>query len=300
VSTRIEPGEAAGPAGALPRIGFIGLGAMGAPMAERLRAGGYPVCLWARRPGTLDRFPRADYARAASPAELGAVSDVVCVCVAGDDDVRAVLLGPRGVLAGPADGAVLLVHSTVAPRTCAELAQLARENGAALLDAPVSGGTWAAAVGTLTVMVGGDSVAFDQVRPVLERLGSVVRHMGEIGAGQRMKLLNNVLSFSNGRIASIAIENAVRLGLELDAVLEVLRTGSGRSFSLEVIADHVLPEADWADRTRAITAKDTELYAAMIAAAGLPADELLRLARQRVSQAGPELDPPPPVRGAGG
>jgi 3-hydroxyisobutyrate dehydrogenase len=273
------------------RIGFIGLGAMGAPMAERLRSGGYPVSLWARRLRTLDRFPRDGYGRAASPAELAAVSDVVCVCVAGDDDVREVLLGPVGVLAGLAERAVVLVHSTVAARTCAELAESALDRGAVLLDAPVSGGTSAAAAGTLTVMVGGDAAAFTRVRPVLERLGSVVCHVGETGAGQRMKLLNNALSFSNGRIASIAIENAVRLGLELEAVLAVLRSSSARSFSLDVIADHVLPDAGWADRTRAITSKDTELYAAMIAAAGLPPDELLRLARQRVEHAGPELDP---------
>ncbi|HVU90987.1 MAG TPA: NAD(P)-binding domain-containing protein [Jatrophihabitans sp.] len=277
------------PVGTPPRIGFVGLGAMGAPMAERLRGGGHQVSLWARRPQTLERFPEPGYSRAKTLEDLGAASDVVCVCVVGDADVREVVAGPSGLLSGSAPDTAILVHSTVAARTCRELAETASGRGVAVLDAPVSGGPGAAAAGTLAVMVGGDRAVFDRLRPVLGLLGRVVRYMGPVGAGEAMKVLNNALAFANGRLASIAVENAVRLGLELGAAIDVLGAGSARSSALDVIVHQYLPDPSWGERTKYITAKDTELYAGLVEAAGLGADELLRLARQRVEFAGPRL-----------
>ena len=122
------------------RAGFIGLGSQGGPMARRIAEAGLPLTLWARRPESVAPYADTAAVVAASPAALGAASDVVGVCVVADADVEAVLLGPDGVLAGMAPGGVVAVHSTIRPDTCRRLAERAAERGVALVDAPVSGG----------------------------------------------------------------------------------------------------------------------------------------------------------------
>src|SRR3954452_305371 len=122
------------------RVGFIGLGSQGGPMARRVVGGGYDVTLWARRPATLAAFADTPAKTAQSPAELAAASDLVCLCVVGDDDVREVMAGDHGVLAGLAPGGIVAIHSTVHPDTCRELAESAAKHGVLIIDAPVSGG----------------------------------------------------------------------------------------------------------------------------------------------------------------
>ena len=141
------------------RVGFIGLGSQGGPMARRIVEAGFPLALWARRPETL--FPFADSAAtvATSPTALAETSDIVCICVTGDSDVDQVVLGDDGVLAGLAEGGTLAIHSTVHPRTCVRLSEVASAKGVAVIDAPVSGGGPAAAQGSLLVMAGGDAGA---------------------------------------------------------------------------------------------------------------------------------------------
>ncbi|WP_280364150.1 NAD(P)-dependent oxidoreductase, partial [Nocardia abscessus] len=129
------------------RVGFIGLGSQGAPMARRIVEGGYPTTLWARRPAALEPFADTAAVTAASPAALAARSDLVCLCVVGDADVREVVTGDNGVLAGLAPGSIIAVHSTVHPDTCRELAESAAAQQVAVIDAPVSGGGAAAAGG---------------------------------------------------------------------------------------------------------------------------------------------------------
>ena len=126
--------------GGLMRVGFIGLGSQGAPMARRIVDGGYDLTLWARRPATLEPFADTAAKTADSPAELAAASDLVCICVVGDDDVREVLAGDTGVLAGLKSGGIVAIHSTVHPDTCRELAESAAKQGVSMIDAPVSGG----------------------------------------------------------------------------------------------------------------------------------------------------------------
>src|SRR6478609_5117553 len=242
------------------RAGFVGLGSQGAGMAQRLVDCGVPTTLWARRAESLEPFAgRVDVAPDL-PA-LGRVSDVVGVCVTDGEAVRSVALGPDGVLAGMAAGSVLAVHSTIGPEECAPLADAAAARGVHVVDAPVSGGGAAAAAGQLTVYVGGDDDAVTRARPVLDRYGDTVLHMGPLGSGLRTKLLNNALVAAHFALASDAMATGRTLGLDAEQLAVALRSGSGRSFSLEVfvglgsfdaIADHVGP----------IMAKDVGLFAA--------------------------------------
>jgi 3-hydroxyisobutyrate dehydrogenase len=175
------------------RVGFIGLGSQGAPMARRIVEGGYPLTLWARRPASVEPFADTAAKVVETPAELAAVSDLVCVCVVGDDDVRQVLEGDNGVLAGLAPGCVIAIHSTVHPDTCRELAETAATKGVSVIDAPVSGGGPAAAEGRLLVMIGGDPDIVERCRPVFATYAEPIVHLGGVGSGQVTKLLNNLL-----------------------------------------------------------------------------------------------------------
>jgi 3-hydroxyisobutyrate dehydrogenase-like beta-hydroxyacid dehydrogenase len=129
------------------RVGFIGLGSQGAPMARRIVEAGFPMTLWARRPATLEPFVETPAKIAASPAELAAECDLVCLCVVGDADVEELSFGESGLLAGMRRGGVIAVHSTVHPNTCRDIAEKASTQGISILDAPVSGGGPAAAAG---------------------------------------------------------------------------------------------------------------------------------------------------------
>src|SRR5262249_34507570 len=133
--------------GSLMRVGFIGLGSQGGPMARRIIDAGYETTLWARRPATLEPFAGTPAKVAASGAELAAASDLVCVCVFTDDDVEEVITGEDGILSGIAEGGVIAVHSTIHPDTCHRLAARAAEQGVSLIDVPVSGGGAAAEAG---------------------------------------------------------------------------------------------------------------------------------------------------------
>jgi len=245
----------------MDRVGFVGLGDIGAPIARRIRAAGFPTVLWARRASALDAFP--DFARAATPSALGAACDVVGICVFDDAGLREVLLGTDGVLAGMARGGAVLIHSTASVQVCAEIAEAAAPRGVAVLDAPVSGARGGAEAGTLTVMVGGDQDAYERVLPVLRSFGSDVHLLGPLGSGQAMKALNNVLFFATGRLAALAVETGEALGMDADVVAAVLRMGSARSFALELMVDRGrLPSA-------AVVAKDTALFRELRERAGL-------------------------------
>ncbi len=175
----------------MTRVGFIGLGSQGAPMARRIIEAGYPTTLWARRPASLEPFADSGAATATTPAELGAASDVLCVCVVDDAGVDEVLRGPRGALATMADGTVVVVHSTVHPATSVRLQ--ADYPALHVLDAPVSGGGHKAEARELLVMVGGAADVVARCRPIFETFGDPVLHVGPLGAGQEVKLLNNMV-----------------------------------------------------------------------------------------------------------
>jgi 3-hydroxyisobutyrate dehydrogenase len=216
-------------------VGFIGLGSQGGPMAGRIIEAGFATTLWARRPASLEPFADTAAKVAGTPAELAASSDLVCLCVVGDADVEEITGGEHGVLAGLKPGGVIAVHSTVHPKTCADLAKIASAQGISVIDAPVSGGAPAAAEGRLLVMVGGDADVVERCRPVFETHGDPVVHLGDLGSGQTTKLLNNLLFTANLGTAASALALGEALGVLPDRLGEVIARGSGNSFALNVL-----------------------------------------------------------------
>ncbi|ORA36488.1 NAD(P)-dependent oxidoreductase [Mycobacterium aquaticum] len=218
------------------RVGFIGLGSQGAPMARRIVEGGYETTLWARRPASLEPFADTAAKVAGSPAELAAASDLVCLCVVGDDDVKQVLGGDTGVLAGLAPGGIIAIHSTVHPDTCRGIADLAAQQDIWVIDAPVSGGEPAATAGTLLVMVGGDDDVVERARPVFATYADPIVHLGAVGSGQVAKILNNLLFSANLGAAMSTLELGEALGVPRDRLCEVITRGSATSKALNSIA----------------------------------------------------------------
>lgn len=217
------------------RVGFIGLGSQGGPMARRIVDAGYPTTLWARRPESLEPFADTAAKVAGSPAELAADSDLVCLCVVGDADVDEVTTGEQGVLAGLTPGGVIAVHSTVHPNSCRELAQTAAVQDVSVIDAPVSGGGGAAAEGRLLVMVGGDADVVERCRPVFETYADPVVYLGELGSGQTTKLLNNLLFTANLATSATTLSLGQALGVSPEGLTEVISRGSGNSFALNAL-----------------------------------------------------------------
>ena len=195
------------------RVGFIGLGqpggADGAPDRRR-RLSTHAV---GRRPAVLEPFADTAAKVAGTPAELGAASDLVCLCVVGDDDVDEVLTARHGVLAGWQPGGIIAIHSTVHPDTCREMAEKAAAQGVSVIDAPVSGGGPAADAGTLMVMVGGDADVVERCRPVFATYSDPIVHLGELGSGQVAKILNNLLFSANLGTAVTTLELGDALGI---------------------------------------------------------------------------------------
>ncbi len=216
------------------RVGFVGLGSQGAPMARRIIQAGYPTTLWARRPESVEPFADTAASIAATPAELGAASDILGICVVDDAGVDQVLRGPDGALAAMADGSVVVIHSTVHPRTCARLAE--DHPRLHVVDAPVSGGGHKAAEGKLLVMVGGQGDAVDRCRPVLETFGDPIVHVGPLGAGQEAKVLNNTMFTAQLALAAEIFELAAARDLDRQAMATILAGGSGRSYAADVVA----------------------------------------------------------------
>ncbi|WP_109524626.1 MULTISPECIES: NAD(P)-dependent oxidoreductase [Nocardia] len=218
------------------RVGFIGLGSQGGPMARRIIEAGHPTTLWARRPETLAAFADTDATVAQSPAELAAASDLVCLCVVGDADVTQVVEGTEGVLSGLARGGVIAVHSTIHPDTCREIAKIAADQGVQVIDAPVSGGGQAAAEGRLLVMVGGETDTVERCKPIFDSYAGRVVHLGDLGAGQVAKLLNNLLFTANLATAATTFTLGKQLGIDPQRLGEFLSEGTANSFALSTIA----------------------------------------------------------------
>jgi 3-hydroxyisobutyrate dehydrogenase-like beta-hydroxyacid dehydrogenase len=216
------------------RVGFVGLGSQGGPMARRIAEEGFPTTLWARRPESFVPFEDTPAQRAGSLRDLGGASDVLCVCVVADADVDQVLRGDDGALAGMSPGGIVVVHSTVHPDTCRRLQ--ADHPALHVLDAPVSGGGHMAAARELLVMVGGPAEVLDRCRPVLEAFADPLLHLGGLGAGQEAKLLNNALFTAQLGLAADVFELARARDLDPAAMATVLAHGSGRSYAAEVVA----------------------------------------------------------------
>lgn len=216
-----------------PVCGFIGLGSQGAPMARRMVDAGYETYLWARREASLDPYRHTAAKFAASVEELGRLADHVGLCVVNDNDVRE--MADR-LLPQMRTGSILAIHSTIHPDTCRAIATEAARRGIHVLDAPVSGGSPAAEAGKLTVMAGGDAEVLARARPVFETFGALIVHLGDVGAGQYVKLINNSLFVANLGLADAALDAADALGIDRSSFIDLLKASSGRSFAFDVRA----------------------------------------------------------------
>jgi 3-hydroxyisobutyrate dehydrogenase len=214
-------------------VGFIGLGSQGGPMARRIVESGYPLVLWARRADALAAFADTAAQSASSIAELGSRCEHVGVCVVDDAGTKLVC---DELIPAMRSGSRIAIHSTVHPDTVVALAKQAATRGIALIDAPVSGGGPAAAAKTLTVMMGGDADAIAAARPVFETFGGLIVRVGDVGAGQMAKLVNNALMAAHLAIAHHGLAAGAALGLERAALVDIVKVSSGRSFGFEVYA----------------------------------------------------------------
>lgn len=205
----------------MTRVGFIGLGRMGTPMATNIAQAGFPLTVWNRTAEKAEAFAaETGAAVAADPAELAAASDVVVTMVADGPVLETIYSGERGVLAGLASGAVAVDMSTVGPVVVGELAPQVAGKGAELVDAPVSGSTAAAQGRTLMIMAGGSDSAFEKARPVLEAIGSPVMHVGGSGAGATLKLAINSMIYGINEAVSEALVLAERSGVDRSIAYE--------------------------------------------------------------------------------
>src|SRR6476619_2739785 len=252
------------------RVGFIGLGSQGGPMARRIVEGGYETTLWARSDASLEPYADTAAKTAGSPAELAAASDLVCLCVVGDDDVREVLYGETGVLTGLASGGILAIHSTVHPDTCREIAEKAAAQGVSVIDAPVSGGSPAVEEGKLLVMVGGDEDVIERCRPVFATYADPIVHLGPLGSGQVTKILNNLLFSANLGSAISTLNLGDALGIPREKLGEVVTRGSANSKALSSIAAFGGRTDQLASIAGALLQKDVRHAASIADAASAP------------------------------
>lgn len=221
---------------AISRVGFIGLGIMGGPMAANLLKAGFTVTVWNRTASRMEPLVAAGASPGLSPADVAAVSEVTVSCVTNSPDVEAVALGPGGVIEGAPVGATYIDCSTIAPATARTVAEALAHHGVSMLDAPVSGGDIGAKAGTLAIMVGGESVAFERSLPVLQAMGKTIVHVGPSGSGQVVKLCNQVAGGLNLLAAAEAINLARRAGVDPAKMLEVVSAGAAGSWMLSNLA----------------------------------------------------------------
>lgn len=224
----------------IKRIGYIGMGIMGAPMAANLIKTGFEVTVWNRTPGRCEPLAKLGARIAESPAALAGVADVVCVNVTDTPDVEAVLFGDDGVASGAKPGLVVIDHSTINPVAAKDFAARLDKRGVTLLDAPVSGGDIGAKAGTLSIMIGGPADAVKRVMPVLQAVGKNIVHVGDAGAGQACKACNQIAVVCSlmGVCESIAL--ARKCGLDVNKMIEVVGGGAGGSWQLSNLGPKIV------------------------------------------------------------
>lgn len=213
-------------------IAFIGMGTMGAPMAKNILNAGYPVTVHNRSRDREIPVASAGASRAASPAEAARSADLIIICVSDTPDVEAVVTGPEGVVEGIAPGALVVDMSTISPTATRHLAKILSDQGAGLIDAPVSGGSEGAIAGTLSIMVGGSAADVERARPVLETMGKTIIHVGEVGAGQLTKAINQIIVAGTYWSVAEGMALGLKAGLDMDKVVEAVGGGAAGSWGL--------------------------------------------------------------------
>ena len=220
-------------------IGFIGLGIMGHGMAANLLRTGFPLTIWNRTRSRMDDLVAAGARASESPADVARHSEIIITCVSDTPDVRAVILGDAGVIHGARAGSLIIDMSTISPQATREIAAALAEADLHMLDAPISGGSEGAVNGTLSIMVGGEAAQVERARPAFEVMGKTVTHVGEIGAGQTVKIVNQILVVGNMLAASEAMLMAQAGGLDLRKALQAVEAGAAGSWMLSNRAPQV-------------------------------------------------------------
>lgn len=218
---------------AIERVGFVGLGIMGAPMAANLLKAGFQVTVWNRTAKRMDPLIDQGAKSAGSPAEVAGASEVTVSCVTNSPDVDAIALGQGGIAEGAAKGSTYIDCSTISPAVARKVAAALAERGVAMLDAPVSGGDVGAKAGTLAIMVGGEADAFERCRPVLEAMGKTIVHVGPSGSGQVVKLCNQIAGGLNLLALAEAVALARKAGVDPGKMLEVVGAGAAGSWMIQ-------------------------------------------------------------------
>ncbi|KPP87796.1 MAG: 3-hydroxyisobutyrate dehydrogenase [Rhodobacteraceae bacterium HLUCCO07] len=218
----------------MAKLAFLGLGVMGYPMAGHLRAKGHEVTVYNRTAAKAAAWVEAHGgAAAATPREAAEGAEFVMACVGNDDDLRAVCLGPEGAFAGMDKGAIFVDHTTVSAAVTGELYAATREIGVSFVDAPVSGGQAGAENGVLSIMCGGDKVAFEAAEPVMAAYGRSIKRLGESGAGQLTKMVNQICIAGLVQGLAEGLHFAQKAGLDGKAVVDVIKGGAAGSWQME-------------------------------------------------------------------
>lgn len=260
-------------------VGFIGLGDQGTPIVRHIAGAGHTLHLWARRSESIEPFADIAASVAANPKELGERCSIVGVCVIDASGVREVCLGDDGLLAGMAPGTVVVIHSTVPPDACTEIAECARERNVRVLDAPVSRRNYDNT--KFTLLVGGDDDTLRYVSPVFQAYAEHVVHLGPLGSGQLAKTLNNILLLANMELAHEAFQTAEVWGLDREALSRAFRLTSARSFALDVLASDPQGRADFPR----LMAKEYSIFGQQLDSIRTSEPELLSATAERLLRA---------------
>jgi len=216
-----------------PRIGFIGLGEVGLPMAKRVISHGYSMAVCShvsREP--VEEMKKLGAREVASPSAVAEISDVVITAVRDDSQSAEVILGPKSIMEGARQGLGIIMMSALSPQFCREVGRLAEAKGVGVLDAPVTGTKLKAATGELGIMVGGDRRLAEEYRPILETMGKVI-YCGELGMGQIVKLASNMALMINVQAAFEAISWGIRNGADEELLVELMKLGTGNSWVVQ-------------------------------------------------------------------
>jgi 3-hydroxyisobutyrate dehydrogenase len=226
----------------MERIGFVGLGTMGAAMAANLIRAGADLTVWNRTPGRATALLALDAQEAETPAAAAAASEAIVICVSDTPDVEAVLFGTGGVAEGAHPGSLVIDCSTISPEATRQFGNQLAARGVAMVDAPVSGGSEGAELGNLTIFVGGEDSDVARARPILEKIGKTITHMGPLGSGQSAKAVNQVIicGVYLGVVEGLIL--GMRAGLDLQLLVEALSRGAAQSWVLDNRSGHIIDD----------------------------------------------------------
>ena len=214
------------------KIGFIGLGEMGKPMAKRIVSNGYELTVFDVMAGPVEELVAAGAKAASTPREVAQVSDITITMVRDTPQTEAVVLGADGVMEGAKQGSTTIIMSSVLPSFCQKVAQEGARKGVRVLDAAVSGARMGAEAGTLAIMVGGNKDIVEKHRTLLETMGRIT-HCGDVGAGQVVKLANNIALYISLFASQEAVSFGTKNGVNEDVILEVLKQGTGNNWAIQ-------------------------------------------------------------------